>query len=164
MWLPLCFFKNWFGGGGEREREREREINLFPLMFSLVDSSMCPDGRLNLQPRHIRMTLQQTELPGQGSFCLFASPEDIFIDFGERMKRERNTNQLPPVWAPTRDWIHNPDMCPDQELNTNFRCVGPCSNHLSRPARALYAFLMTAYLSFSRTVPKYLSVSLCPNE
>ena len=31
--------------------------------------------------------------------------------------RERNINWLPLTCAPTRDQDHNPDMCPDQEVN-----------------------------------------------
>ena len=59
----------------ERERERERERHLFavPLILkqSLVDSCMCPNWGSNLQPWLTRMTLQPTELPGQGLILLF---------------------------------------------------------------------------------------------
>ena len=37
---------------------------------------------------------------------------------------KRNISQLPPIHAPTRDQPHNPDMCPDQELNL-LQPVGP---------------------------------------
>ena len=55
----------------ERETERERNIDLLFCLFMhpLVDSYMCPDQGLNLQPWCMGTTLQPTELPGQGTMC-----------------------------------------------------------------------------------------------
>ena len=61
--LKKNFYLLIWGGGRKRERiirrGRERNIDLLFHLFihSLVDSCMCPDQELNLQPWYIQMTL-----------------------------------------------------------------------------------------------------------
>ena len=51
------------------ERETERDISLLfaPFMRSLVDSCMCPDWELGLQPWRTGVMLWPNELPSQGT-------------------------------------------------------------------------------------------------
>ena len=72
---------------------------------------------------------------------LLASSEDVFpliffsfLFFKEGRGKEggnidvREKHWFPPVCAPTREWTHNLDMCPDWELNArNNAPTGPCS-------------------------------------
>ena len=50
---------------------------------------------------------------------------------------ERNINQLPPIWALTRDWTHNLGMYPDQGSNLQtFWYTDNAPNNCTTPARA----------------------------
>ena len=53
------YFTEYRGRGEWREKEKQRNIDLFFHLFmnSLVDSCMCPDLGLNLQPWHIQTML-----------------------------------------------------------------------------------------------------------
>ena len=61
-------------GKEEREEEREeegergegRDLLFHLVMHSLVASRMCPDWGWNPPPWHIKITLQPTDLHGQG--------------------------------------------------------------------------------------------------
>lgn len=56
----------------ERGRgERNTHLLFYTFMRSLVDSHWCPDWVLVSQPGRIGMTLQVTELPGQGLLSAF---------------------------------------------------------------------------------------------
>ena len=69
-------------GEGEGEREREREINLFFHLFiySLVNSCMCPDWGLNLQPCCIGIILNQLSYLARAVTCL-SSPNSKVSTF-----------------------------------------------------------------------------------
>ena len=54
------------------------DLSSHVFVHSSVDSHVCPDQRLNLQPWFSGMMLQPTELPGQGRkpvlFCFLINP------------------------------------------------------------------------------------------
>ena len=72
----IWFFKfiYWFERDNKRETVRDIDfcLLLHPSVYLLVDSCMCLDWGLNLQPCHIRMMLWPTELPSHGH-CVFGN-------------------------------------------------------------------------------------------
>lgn len=66
---------------------------------------------------------------------------------------ERNIDRLPSLHAPTRDWTHNPTMCPHQESNRQ-PCTGRFPTTWATAAGCTVCFLNSySYLDFSAALP-----------
>ena len=66
----------------------------------------------------------------------------------ETLSWERNIDQLPLLWSPTRDQTSNPGMCPDQELNWRPFTLQITPNQLNHTSQGLSLL----FLSHSYTV------------
>ena len=77
--IMFMIFQLILGREKGRGRERSSDLLFHLFMHSFVDSCMCPDQGLKVQPWHIRTMLQPPKLSSQGEspllfICLSKSP------------------------------------------------------------------------------------------
>lgn len=85
-----------------------------PLPWFLCHSSSLPSSPTST----FLSSVSQLSLAAHPTLLFKSTLKDMLVDFRERDSGwEEREKQMPPAWAPTRDWICNLCMCPDGGSN-----------------------------------------------